>query len=219
MYWQQSLFDEGRDHSQAFGGLQRTWLDEHSWVDYAPGWLAGHAELLDHLVAESAWQQRERVIHGRQVREPRLVVAWSAERIALAPRPLGQLRDTLAAHYRVALDSVLLNLYRDGADSVSWHGDAVRRRLTDAVVVTVALGARRRFLLRPGSGGRVTHRYMTGEGDLLVMGGRCQTDWQHTVPRQRAAGLRLSITMRHSRPMVPRSAAGQPAGLPSGGHG
>jgi alkylated DNA repair dioxygenase AlkB len=83
---------------------------------------------------------------------------------------------------------------------VAWHGDTVRKRLAEAVVVTVGLGERRRFLLRPGDSGPATLTLRTGEGDLVVMGGRCQHEWQHTVPKERHAGARMSITLRHSGP-------------------
>ena len=69
---------------------------------------------------------------------------------------------------------------------MAWHGDTLRRRLPEAVVVTVALGERRRFLLRKGDPGPPAHTFRTGEGDLLVMGGRCQNEWQHTVPKESA---------------------------------
>jgi alkylated DNA repair dioxygenase AlkB len=96
---------------------------------------------------------------------------------------------------------VLVNLYRDGRDGVAWHGDTVRKRMPQSVVVTVALGERRRFLLRPGSSGPPTVRLLSGHGDLVVMGGRCQSDWQHTVPKESRAGSRMSVTMRHSQPL------------------
>ena len=78
----------------------------------------------------------------------------------------------------------------------------MRKRLPEAVVVTVGLGERRRFLLRPGTSGPGTHVLETGEGDLIVMGGRTQHDWQHTVPKAARAGSRMSVTRRHSRPLT-----------------
>jgi alkylated DNA repair dioxygenase AlkB len=101
----------------------------------------------------------------------------------------------------VDFDSVLVNFYRDGRDGVAWHGDTVRRRLPEAVVVTVGLGERRRFLLLPGDRGPAAVTLLSGEGDLVVMGGRCQTDWQHTVPKEAHAGARMSVTLRHSQPL------------------
>lgn len=140
-------------------------------------------------------------MYDRDVLEPRLVAGWSGDALAELPSAVERIRATLSAHYAVDLDSVLVNLYRDGRDGVAWHGDTLRRRLPEAVVVTVALGERRRFLLRKGTQGPPAHTLRTGEGDLLVMGGRCQNEWQHTVPKESRAGTRISITMRHSAPL------------------
>jgi alkylated DNA repair dioxygenase AlkB len=158
--------------------------------------------VFDLLREEAPWQQRERWMYDRKVLEPRLVAAWSGAGLADLPEPLEAARRRLGEQYRVELDSVLVNLYRDGRDGVAWHGDTVRKRLPTAVVITIALGERRRFLLRRGASGPASATLRTGQGDLLVMGGRCQHEWQHTVPKEARAGARMSITMRHSRPVA-----------------
>jgi len=193
--WQGTLFDP-------FEGIRRIQLDERSWVDVAPGWYPGHADLFERLRREAPWQQRERWMYERQVLEPRLVAVWAGDDLAALPPELVAIRVAVSERYGVDFDSVLLNLYRDGRDGVAWHGDTVRRRMPEAVVVTVGLGERRRFLLRPGDHGPATLTLRTGEGDLVVMGGRCQHEWQHTVPKETHAGARMSITMRHSRPIA-----------------
>ena len=135
----------------------------------------------------------------RTVEEPRLVATWPVG--AALPGPVAELAAALSDRYRVGFDSCLVNLYRDGSDAVAWHADTVRKVLTDPLVATVSLGACRSFLLRPAAGGPVARRYAPGGGDLVVMGGSCQHDWVHTVPRERSAsGARMSITLRHSRP-------------------
>jgi alkylated DNA repair dioxygenase AlkB len=204
--WQASLFaDQEPSERWGFDRLRRDALDEESWVDHVPGWLPDHAELFDRLLDIAPWQQRTRTMWDNEVREPRLVAAWPTGQ-ALPPELLGLVRP-LSARYGVAFDSCLVNLYRDGSDAVAWHADTVRKVLRNPLVATVSLGARRAFLLRPATGGPVTRRYAPGEGDLMVMGGACQHDWHHSVPRQASAsGARMSITLRHSRP------AGDPAG-------
>lgn len=200
--WQPTMFGD-----PAFGGpaddrgpavTRRVWLDGRSWIDTCPGWLTEHDQLLDELVSTAPWSQRERRMYDRDVLEPRLVAAWSGDSLQQLPGRLQEIGRAMSERYAVDFDSVLVNLYRDGRDGVAWHGDTVRRRLPEAVVVTVALGERRRFLLRKGGQGPPAHTLRTGEGDLLVMGGRCQNDWQHTVPKETRAGTRISITMRHS---------------------
>jgi alkylated DNA repair dioxygenase AlkB len=203
--WQESLFgaDEGADGSPverlSFAALRRDALDERSWVDVVPGWLPDHGELFDWLLEQAPWRQRTRTMWDKDVLEPRLVAAWDTG--APLPPQITELIAPLDRRYGVAFDSCLINLYRDGSDAVAWHGDTVRKRLRDPLVATVSLGARRAFLLKPAAGGPVARRYRPGEGDLVVMGGACQHEWLHTVPREASAsGARMSITLRHSRP-------------------
>lgn len=204
--WQDSLFDEEHD-ALSFDRVRRLQLDEHSWLDIVTSWLPGHAELFGLLREEAPWQQRERHMYDKLVLEPRLVAAWGRAELDALPDQLKDVRRAVSDRYRVEFDSVLINLYRDGRDGVAWHGDTVRKRLPDTVVVTVGLGERRRFLLRRGTSGPVVHDLESGEGDLIVMGGRCQHDWQHTVPKSPRAGARMSVTMRHSAPLQSPDAA------------
>ncbi len=204
--WQGSLFDEQDDSAPArrlsFAGLRRDPLDARSWLDVAPGWVPDHAALFDRLLDIAPWQQRMRTMWDDEVLEPRLVANWPTG-AALPPEVL-ELTSPLSQRYGVVFDSCLVNLYRDGSDAVAWHADTVRKVLRDPLVCTVSLGARRSFLLRPAAGGPVARRYAPGEGDLIVMGGACQHEWHHTVPREKSAsGARMSITLRHSRPGHP----------------
>ena len=206
--WQEGLFAEdlGGQPDDGPGGLElatlrRLHLDGRSWLDVGRGAYRGHAALFDLLLDVAPWRQRERHLYDREVLEPRLVAAWSGDDLARLPPPVDAVRVALGEHYGVELDSVLVNLYRDGRDGVAWHGDTVRKRLDACVVVTLALGERRPFLLRPGDAGPPVHRLTSGQGDLVVMGGRCQHEWQHTVPKSARAGARMSVTMRHSRPL------------------
>ena len=198
--WQGALFEEEPEGGRlSFDGLRRDALDERSWLDVVPGWVPDHAELFDWLLAHAPWQQRTREMWDREVLEPRLVAVWGTGEPL--PEQVRELTAPLDERYGVHFDSCLVNLYRDGSDAVAWHADTVRKVLRDPLVFTVSLGARRSFLLRPASGGPVVRRYAPGEGDLVVMGGACQHDWHHTVPRERSAsGARMSITLRHSRP-------------------
>lgn len=195
--WQASLFGE-EPAGLTFDRVERIQLDAHSWLEIVRGWLPGHDELFAELLRDAPWQQRERRMYDQTVLEPRLVAGWGADELPALPPRLAEVRAAVGARYRVEFDSVLVNLYRDGRDGVAWHGDTVRKRMPEAVVVTVGLGERRRFLLRRGTSGPPSHRLESGEGDLIVMGGRCQHDWQHTVPKAAKAGARMSVTMRHS---------------------
>ena len=199
--WQGSLFDElPAPGGFGFEGLVRHRLNAGSWVDEVAGWAPGHGELFDQLLAEAPWAQRQRPMYDRMVLEPRMVATWGVGATGSLPAALEEMRVALSEQYRVDFDSVGVNLYRDGRDGVAWHGDNNRKKLHDPLVATVSLGERRRFLLRPGTSGSPTHHFRPGGGDLLVMGGACQHEWQHQVPKEpRGAGARMSVTIRHSR--------------------
>ncbi len=198
--WQESLFDSTFDAEPAalsVDSVRRIALDARSWLDVATSWLPGHGELFEQLQEQAPWQQRERRMYDRQVLEPRLVAAWPAEQLSALPAPLVAARELLGERYGVEFDSVLINFYRDGRDGVAWHGDTVRKRLDRAVVVTIGLGERRRFLLRPGTTGPAAMTLKTGHGDLIVMGGSCQRTWEHAVPKTaRPVGPRISVQLR-----------------------
>jgi alkylated DNA repair dioxygenase AlkB len=200
--WQPSLLALGDPHVDGgFTGLHRLALDSTSWVDHVPRWLAGSDEVFAELVARVPWLQRRVVIYDRLLDEPRLTWWWhratGSRQIDLPV--LDEMVDALGHRYHVDFDSIGCNLYRNGADSVAWHGDRVRHSCENPVVATVSVGAPRPFLLRPRGGGG-SHSFLLGQGDLLVMGGACQHDWEHTVPKVARAGPRLSVTFRHGIP-------------------
>lgn len=196
--WQESLFPEGERVRLSFDGLRRDELAGGSWIDLIPGWLPDHADVFDWLLEHGPWQQTTRVMWDKEVLTPR--------KTALFPHPfppqIAELAAPLDERYGVEFDSCLVNLYRDGNDAVAWHADRNRHVLTNPLVATISLGARRSFLVRPAGGGPVLKRYRPGEGDLLVMGGSMQHRYHHTVPREASAsGARMSITLRHSQPV------------------
>ncbi|MCU1379149.1 MAG: putative alkylated repair protein [Acidimicrobiales bacterium] len=200
--WQGSLFTGQVTMPDAsFAACARNELAGGAWVDHAPGWLAGSDDLFTELVETAPWRQRQRRMYEKVLDEPRLTAWWGAGDDAGLPGVVADIRTLLSGRYGVAFDSVGCNLYRDGRDSVAWHGDTVRKRMAEPLVAIVSLGEPRRFLLRPRGGGP-SRRYDLGAGDLLVMGGTCQHTWEHCVPKVRSAGARLSVTFRHSEPAV-----------------
>ncbi|MGH2703890.1 MAG: alpha-ketoglutarate-dependent dioxygenase AlkB [Actinomycetota bacterium] len=199
LVWQPSLLASLVPPSidESFSQLARIELDESSWVDLAPGWLAGSDELFADLVAKLPWQQRSRHMYDKVVQEPRLTALWrAASGEPLEPPILGEMRAALSRRYGVELDSAGLNLYRDGRDSVAWHGDKIDRVIAEPIVAIISLGHPRPFLLRPNEGG-ASRKLLLGRGDLLVSGGACQRRWQHAVPKVSTAGPRISVSFRH----------------------
>jgi alkylated DNA repair dioxygenase AlkB len=184
---------------EAFSTATRIQLDETSWVDHVAGWLEGDSELMDVLMEQADWQQRSRWMYTKMVTEPRLTAEYPV--IADAPQSvLGYLAEVLAAHYKRPYTRLWMNWYRDNNDGTGWHADRPANKLDEAVIPVLSLGASRRFLIRAAGGGPST-TITTHGGDLVVMGGRCQKDYQHSVPKQRqAAGARLSLNF--SAPVV-----------------
>ncbi len=185
----------GRDEPRcdgSFARLTRTWLDDESWIELAPGWLDGHATLFEELHAKVAWREESRQMYERVVEVPRLVAALApGERPAIVE----EMRAALERRYATALPRVSVALYRDGRDSVAWHGDYVARGMREALVATVSVGAARKLLIRPTGGG--SSRVLSlGYGDLLMMGGGCQRTHQHAIPKVARAQPRIAIMFR-----------------------
>jgi alkylated DNA repair dioxygenase AlkB len=180
-----------------FSGAVRRQLDKTSWVEVVPGWMHDGHTLLNRLVASVRFEQRRRWMYNRLVDEPRLTAEYRD--LASAPEPdLRILARSLSRHYGVTYDAVWINLYRNERDSTGWHGDWPTCKRDECIVPVLSLGATRRFLLKPRSGGSSIVLSPT-DGDLVVMGGRCQTGWRHCVPKQAwPAGMRISINFSSS---------------------
>lgn len=197
--WQPSLFEavETLGVDESFDRLARIQLDPESWVDHVPGWVSGSDRLFQELVDTKDWGQRTRPMYDKKVIEPRLTSLWRATSgTALEPSILERMRAILSARYEVDFDSVGFNLYRDGRDSVAWHGDRISKEVADPIVALVSVGEPRKFLIRPKDGGS-SRSFLLGRGDLLVTGGKTQRAWDHSVPKVAKAGPRISIAFRH----------------------
>jgi alkylated DNA repair dioxygenase AlkB len=188
---QGSLFD----HSE------RRDLGAGAWVDMRSGWVENPDELFDDLSAAVPWRAERRQMYDRVLDVPRLV-SFCDLTTGPAPHPAvarlrRRLNDIYAGELGEPFTTAGFCLYRDGSDSVAWHGDTIGRSSTeDTMVAIVSLGATRLFAMRPREGG-VALRLPQSHGDLLVMGGSCQRTWEHAVPKTAAAsGPRISIQFR-----------------------
>ena len=209
---QQSLLGLGEpSFDRRFSLLRRHELSSGAWVDHQAGWLDGHQSLFDALVDGVTWKHQRRPMYDRMVDVPRLIGEIDApeshdtgfhdtgfhdtgshdDGIGI----VGEMARTLSERYDTELDRVGVALYRDGRDSVAWHGDQVARELPQALVATVSLGEPRKFRLRPRDGGSGL-AFQLGHGDLVVMGGTCQRTWEHTVPKVARAGPRIALMFR-----------------------
>jgi alkylated DNA repair dioxygenase AlkB len=193
---QPTLFDRAEIPSidaGALASMRRVDLGDGAWVEHLSSWVVGEQPLMDMLVRTTAWRSERRPMYDRIVDVPRLVASLPDD--GPGHPLLEDIRGLLSARYATAFARVAMGYYRDGSDSVAWHGDTVARELPEAVVATVSLGEPRRFLLRPRDGGR-SIAYRLGRGDLFVMGGSCQRTWRHAVPKVARALPRLAVMFR-----------------------
>ncbi|WP_055564955.1 alpha-ketoglutarate-dependent dioxygenase AlkB [Streptomyces atriruber] len=198
---QGSLFDQGDDvRLGALGGVRRTVLGDGAWIDLLPGWLGGADVLFERLAADVPWKAERRQMYERIVDVPRLLAFYGAGE-PLPHAVLDEARQALSEHYATELGGAFTTAglchYRDGRDSVAWHGDRIGRGARENTMVAIlSVGTPRDLLLRPLRGGS-TVRQPLGHGDLIVMGGTCQRTWEHAIPKStRATGGRISIQFR-----------------------
>lgn len=198
---QGSLFDQSDDvHLGPLDGMRRTALGGGAWIDLLPGWLSGAGVLFERLASDVPWKAEQRQMYERVVDVPRLLAFYRAGEPL--PHPvLDEARRALSAHYSAELGEEFrtagLCHYRDGRDSVAWHGDRIGRGAReDTMVAILSVGTPRDLLLRPRNGGETVRRPL-GHGDLIVMGGSCQRTWEHAIPKSaRSTGGRISIQFR-----------------------
>ncbi len=198
---QGSLFDQTDDiRLGSLCGVRRTVLSDGAWIDLLPGWLSGADALFEGLVRDVPWHAERRKMYENTVRVPRLLAFYGAG--DPLPHPvLDTARTALTGYYAPDLGEPFVTaglcFYRDGHDSVAWHGDRIGRGAhEDTMVAILSVGAPRDLLLRPRGGG-ASLRHSLGHGDLIVMGGSCQRTWEHAIPKSaRVAGARISVQFR-----------------------
>jgi len=183
------------------GRLARHTLTAGAWVDALPGWVRGSDPVFETLLTEVDWRAERRAMYDGVVDVPRLL-RWYGGGETLPHPALTQARDQLSAHYEPELGEAFVTagmcLYRDGRDSVAWHGDTLGRSAReDTMVAIVSFGSPRNLMLRPRAGGAETLRFPLGHGDLIVMGGSCQRTWEHAIPKTaKPVGPRVSVQFR-----------------------
>ncbi|AXF11339.1 alpha-ketoglutarate-dependent dioxygenase AlkB [Paraburkholderia graminis] len=190
-------------------------------VDWYPDWLAPETaeQFLARLIVEVEWRQDTMGTPGGRVALPRLT-AWQGDADAVyvysgirnEPQPwtaaVAELKADAEAACGARFNSVLLNRYRSGADSMGWHADREPELGPEPVIASVSLGAARTFDLRHNKTGAVQSFSLKG-GSLLVMKGKTQAEWRHRVPKEpRVVGERINLTFRW---ITPRARTGGPS--------
>jgi alkylated DNA repair dioxygenase AlkB len=182
------------------GRVTRHRLTAGAWVDVLPGWLHGSDEVFDTLLGID-WRADRRQMYDNVVDVPRLL-RWYGGDETLPHSALIEAKAALNAHYAEELGEEFVTagmcLYRDGRDSVAWHGDTIGRSARhDTMVAILSLGSPRHLSLRPRAGGHETLRFPQGHGDLIVMGGSCQRTWEHAILKTaKPVGPRISVQFR-----------------------
>ena len=201
MQFQGTLFDADPGTSAGPEPLapHRTPLTRGAWLDVQRSWLPDADDVLATLARDVPWRAERRQMYDRVVDVPRLVHTYGVGE-ALPHPALEAAREALSAHYLPELGEPFVTAgccyYRDGRDSVAWHGDRIGRgRSNDTMIAIVSVGDPRRLALRPRGGGESISVEM-GHGDLVVMGGSCQRTWEHSVPKVAGAGPRMSVQFR-----------------------
>jgi alkylated DNA repair dioxygenase AlkB len=199
MDFQGSLFEAPTVEAPTFDRVERRELTRGAWVDVVPTWLPEADDVFATMVQDVPWRAERRQMYDRVVDVPRLVHTYVVGEEL--PHPLlTTARDALSAHYLPELGEPFVTagccFYRDGCDSVAWHGDTIGRgKHADTMVAIVSFGDPRRLALRPRGGGE-SIGFEMGHGDLVVMGGSCQRTWEHAVPKVAHAGPRISVQFR-----------------------
>jgi alkylated DNA repair dioxygenase AlkB len=199
---QPSMWDLAEEASlgQLAGAVTRHRLSAGAWVDHLPGWVTGSDEVLEVLLGDIGWRADRRQMYDREVAVPRLL-RWYPGTEPLPHPLLTEARASLNRYYAPELGEQFVSagmcLYRDGRDSVAWHGDRIGRgRSSDTMVAIVSFGSPRPLMLRPVGGGE-SLRFPLGHGDLVVMGGSCQRTWEHCIPKtSKPVGPRVSVQFR-----------------------
>lgn len=197
--------------------VERIDLGRGSWIDVVRGLVPRADDVFDDLRGSVPWKGSRVFRYERWIDEPRMG-GWQAG--AERHPALAEAGSWIEQRYRIGFDGVALAQYRHGADSVGFHRDREMRWLEDTVIGVLTFGARRPFLLRPIGERRSAHDddmvadagatfdLAPAGGDLIVMGGRCQADWLHAVPKVHdvVVGPRISAqyrwTSRKGRPDI-----------------
>ena len=175
---------------------------------YQPGFFnsVDSERIFRSIMDETPWEARHIILFGKEVPQPRLAcwygdLAYSYSGITLDPRPMTptllEIKQRCEEATSTQFNSVLVNLYRDGQDSMGLHADDEPELGSEPVIASVSFGAERNFRLRH----RLTkelQQVSLASGSLLVMSGLSQACWMHDIPKtKKFVEPRINLTCRY----------------------
>jgi alkylated DNA repair dioxygenase AlkB len=179
-------------------------------LEYHPGFFGQQESirLMAALLSTIQWKQETLHIYGRQVKTPRLTAWYGDEGVSYTysgrqflglpwTKELLDIKARIEPITQTTFNSVLLNYYRDGNDSMGWHSDDEPELGINPIIASVNFGQERRFDLRKTTDHHKKHSVVLADGSLLVMKGDLQHHWQHQVAKsKKAMGARINLTFR-----------------------
>jgi alkylated DNA repair dioxygenase AlkB len=161
-------------------------------------------KLFDILKNQVVWKQEQ----SRWGPFPRLTAYYSDKGVKYAysgvehpaaewPQWLAAVRDVVVNEAKAPFNSILLNYYRSGQDSISWHSDSEKELGENPIVSSISLGTERVFLIKHKTKKKEKRTFRLGHGSLLIMGGMMQQFWLHSVPKTEEIGERINLTFRN----------------------
>lgn len=189
-------------------------ISPNSYISYDSSFLEKENadELLNYLLTNVEWEQKFYTSYktGQKIAQPRLT-AWFADDPNMAYSysgitqkvqswlsPLSDLKEKIEKASGAIFNSVLLNFYRDGSDSVGLHADNEKELGLKPTIASISLGATRTFRMKHNSHAFQTINSQLVHGSLLIMGGNCQQDWKHEVPKEPDISQgRVNLTFRN----------------------
>ena len=179
-------------------------------IRYIPAFLntVSRRALFADLHCATMWRADSRMMYGRRVLVPRETAARGADCVQPWTPALLDVRRRLEIYLDTPFDYVFINRYRNGSDSVAWHNDDDAKADPRRVIASLSLGATRTFEIRPLRTSGLKHVKIAvplSDGDLVVMRGETQRNYEHRIPKEpRVAEERINLTFRqhHSRSAV-----------------
>ncbi len=206
LYYIEHFFTEAVAHSLLASFLQNE--DNLDWK--STDWRAYEKEKFTTIqFSNIQWRHDQIKLFGKSIYTPRYS-AWYGDKgmnytysgLTLSPIPWNKdlifIKKSIQERFNNKYNSVLLNWYRDGNDYMSWHADDEKELGQNPTIASVNLGTTRRFLLRRNSNHAEKIEFQLKNGSLLIMKGKLQHYWQHSVPKQRKIQTnRINLTFRN----------------------